>query len=63
MAAPSLPADVAAIYKMLRGHGVGEYHWSGSIINLQLITLDQAASLVDRGFPYLVAKKQRKGSV
>ncbi|MBS7565144.1 hypothetical protein KHS38_12085 [Mucilaginibacter sp. Bleaf8] len=58
MAAPKLPADVAGKYKMLAGHGVGEYHWSGHRVDLQTITLDQATSLVKQGFPYLIAKKQ-----
>lgn len=58
MAKKKLPADVAGKYKLLAGHGVGEYHWKGHQVHLDLITLEYADAIVNSGFPYLIVKRQ-----
>lgn len=53
-----LPEEVAKKYEVLKGHGVGEYHWNGHVVKLDVITAADADKLVKKGFPYLVAKSQ-----
>lgn len=55
-----LPEDIAGKYRMLAGHGVGEYHWNGHVVDLRTVSLEKAEYLVDNGFPYLVAKRPPK---
>jgi hypothetical protein len=58
-----LPADVAGRYQVLKGHGVGEYHYKGHVVHLDQLSLAGAEKLVAAGFPYLVtlpAKSNQK---
>jgi hypothetical protein len=51
-----LQNDVAEKYQVLKGHGIGEYHFSGHVVHLDRLNLEQADKLVKKGFPYLVEK-------
>lgn len=54
-----LPAAIADQYQVLDGHGVGEYHFAGHVVNLDRLTPEDADFLVKKGFPYLVAKEPK----
>jgi hypothetical protein len=55
-----LKADVAEKYQVLKGHGVGEYHFKGQAIHLDRIDVARADELVGKGFVYLVPVDEKK---
>lgn len=57
-----LPEEVAGKYRVLDGHGIGEYQYRGQVVHLDLITLDEANKLVANGFPYLVPLPAKKSA-
>lgn len=58
-----LPAEVADKYT-LKDIAIGSYQFPGyGEIDLHNLSLSQADALVQKGFPYLVAKKKKAAAV